>query len=201
MGSNAVSTPVRTAWWERSWRPDPATVSVFSALAPGDQVVVVKLDPDGHEITRYHAAVAPDRPLAPWIEVVATWTHGSIDVAGLAFRDGDTLREFFSAEHPFNAFAVFSPDGDLRGWYGNVTYPAFVVDEGETRTIVWHDLYLDVVVLSDDTTHVLDDEELAASGLAHTSRELHDAVVRARDDLIAEIPSLIRGQGIPANRA
>ncbi len=163
----------------------------MAALTPGSVVTVVKRAPDGRETTRYPATVTHTIAPAPWIEVVATWEHGRVEVSGLVFENGDTLREFFSAEHPFNAFAVFSREGELRGWYGNVTYPAFIDKDAGGDTLVWHDLYLDVVILPSGKMHVLDDDELAASPIPATDPAFETAIEQARRDLIDVIPTLI----------
>ncbi len=166
----------------------------MAALTPATVVTVVKRGPDGVETTRYAATVADTIAPSPWIEVVATWGHGRVEVSGLVFLHGDTLREFFSAEHPFNAFAVFSPKGEFRGWYGNVTFPAFMDRDGDNGDIlVWHDLYLDVVILPDGTLHLLDDDELAASPLPAADPAFAAAIEQARRDLIEAIPVLMSG--------
>lgn len=162
-------------------------------LTPGTVVTVVKRAPDGTESTRYPATLAQIDAPTPWVELVAEWTLRRVDIAGLIFETGDILREFYSAEHPFNAFAVFSPQRTFRGWYGNVTYPAFMdVVEGE-QVLVWHDLYLDAVILADGTTRLLDDDELAESPIPATDPAFAAAIVQARRDLIETIPALIPG--------
>ena len=186
---------VPNATWDAGWHPDPASVEALAALTPGAVVTVVKRAPSGAETTRYTARVVETFAPEPWIEVVATWGHGRLVVSGLVFEPGDTLREFFSAEHPFNAFAVFSPGGELRGWYGNVTYPAFVDTVNREDILVWHDLYLDVVILPDGATHLLDDDELAASPIPTADPGFAAAIVQARCDLIDAIPTLIPGFG------
>ena len=179
------------AQWNGDWTADPASIAAMAALAPGTVIEVVKLAPDGVEATRYPATVVASKAPLPWIEAEAAWTLHRVEVAGLVFETGDTLREFFSAEHPFNAFAVYSPTGALRGWYGNVTYPAFILPGPGPLTIAWHDLYLDVVMLADGATHLLDDDELKASGMATSHPGLAAAVVQARRDLLAAIPALV----------
>lgn len=163
----------------------------MAALTPGSVVTVVKRAPDGTEAACYSATVTESEAPTPWIDLVAKWTLPRVDVAGLIFETGDTLREFFSAQHPFNAFAVFSPEGDLRGWYGNVTYPTFMDHDGDGDLLVWHDLYLDVVILADGAIHLLDDDELAESPIPATDPAFAAAIVQARHHLIDTIPALI----------
>lgn len=170
--------------WDGTWKSDPASRAAFDALKPGERVTVIKYAPNGSEAARYPAVVIETSAPAPWIEVVARWTMGRSVSAGLVIETGDTLREFFSAEHPYNAFAVISPEGRLRGWYGNVTYPAFVLPAEDPVALVWHDLYLDAIVLPGGTVNLLDDDELAEAGMADADPDLAVAVERARRDLI-----------------
>jgi hypothetical protein len=180
------------AGWDGAWQPAPASLDAFARLQPGEAVIVVKRNHDGTEVTRYPATVVDSGAPAPWLELIATWVIPDVEVAGLSFVPGDTLREFFSPAHPYNAFAVFAPGGALRGWYGNVTYPAFLDEvDGET-VLVWQDLYLDVVILPDGTTHLLDDDELEESGLPERDPEFAAAIVATRNDLIEAIATELR---------
>lgn len=181
--------------WDKRWQPDSASVAALAAWMPGAAITIVKRAPDGREATRYPATVVETSAPEPWIEVTATWTRSRVEVSGLVFETGDTIREFFSARHPFNAFAVISPGGELRGWYGNVTYPAFVMPDADPPTLVWHDLYLDVVILPGGAMHLLDDDELEESGLPASQPEFAGAIVEARRDLIAAIPMLVPTSG------
>jgi hypothetical protein len=151
--------------WNGAWQPDPASMAALTTIAVGQRIQVVKRAPAGHVAARYPATRVATMAPAPWVEVVAVWVVPDVVVAGLEFVPGDTVREFFSAEHPFNAFAVISPAGELRGWYGNVTYPATIETIDGMPTLVWHDLYLDVVILPDGGEFMLDDDELSASGI------------------------------------
>jgi protein associated with RNAse G/E len=151
-------------------------------LAPGRDLTVVKLAPDGSEAARYPALVLGVD--APWLVVEARWVMREVDSAGLRFVPGDTLHEFFSPVHWFNVFAVFSPEGTLRGWYANVTHPTTIDFAAEPPTLAWHDLYVDVILSPDREPVVLDEDELAASGLASTDPELHARILATRDELL-----------------
>lgn len=177
--------------WDGEWRPDPESVARIDRLEAGTPIAIVKRAPDGSEATKYLAVIRRTDAPSPWIEVEATWTHGPVTVGGLVFESGDTLREFFSATHPFNAFALFSPSGAFKGWYGNVTFPTFLIGDETTPTLVWHDLYLDVVILPDRAMHLLDDDELADSGLPSSEPSLYEAIIQARHDLIDAIPGFL----------
>jgi hypothetical protein len=154
---------------------------------PGTALTIVKLAPDGREAARYQAEVLSTYDPPPWITVSATWTYRTIELDGLSFQSGDQLIEWFSAEHWFNAFAVFSPMGRFRfrGWYANVTFPARLHTQTNHPTLFWHDLYVDLVGLPDGAYTVRDDDELLASGLQILAPDLYARIISARGELIA----------------
>ena len=139
---------------------------------------VVKVRPDGVEATRY----AGTQIAAPtgWIAVRAGWVHGRLDLGYLVFEPDDWLDEYFALERPYNAFALHRANGAFVGWYCNVTHPTSV----DARTIVWHDLFVDIIVYPDGRTLVLDEDELADSGLEHSDPALHTLILKAREDLL-----------------
>ena len=148
---------------------------------------MVKLAPDGSEVTRYQGFVSAKTADAPWVVVEARWTNRQVDLDGLSFVPGDLLLEYFSAKHPFNAFAVYAPDGTRRGWYANVTYPSTIDSTTSPPTLFWHDLYLDVIALPDGTIRILDEDELDEAGLAQSDPDLHQAIIAANDEVIRRI--------------
>ncbi len=161
--------------------PDAQT---WPELADGAALTVVKLAPDGSEVTRYPGAVMADTGIGPWLRVAARWTNRRVDLDGLSFVPGDALIEFFSPIEPFNAFAVYTPDGGLRGWYANVTYPATLDLTTTPPTLIWHDLYLDVVALPGGSVTVRDEDELAEAGLEGSDPARHRAILAAKDEIL-----------------
>jgi hypothetical protein len=139
---------------------------------------IVKLRPDGSEAARY-PALGIDAPPG-WIAASAVWGYARVDIGLFAFEPEDVLLEYFSLDRHFNAFATYRSGGELVGWYCNVTYPTTVSGD----QIRWHDLYVDVVMLPDGRVHVLDEDELAASGLAASAPDLHTAILNARDEIV-----------------
>ena len=154
-------------------------------LLPGTPLTLVKLAPDGSEVTRYPGVVVETGAPAPWLAVRSIWVNRRIVLDGLALETGDTLVEYFSSAHPFNAFAVLAPNGTLRGWYANVTHPATLDPGTAPPTLVWHDLFVDLVLLRDGTVVVRDEDELAEAALIDREPALHAAILAARDDLLA----------------
>ena len=150
----------------------------------GTVLECVKVDPDGEIVTRYPGVVIEVGAPEPWIAVRATWVSKVVDLNGLLFIPGDTTHEFFSPQHPFNLFSIHSPEGELRGWYANVTYPTVVEERGGRFTLYWHDLYLDVVALPDGSIFVRDEDELDEAGVATSHSELCNQIVAAKDELV-----------------
>ncbi|MCA9880619.1 MAG: YgaC family protein [Thermomicrobiales bacterium] len=167
-------------------RQQHANADQWERLTPGQRLSVVKLTPEGDEVTRYPATAIGHSASDDWLIVRAVWTHHRIELDGLVFAPGDALIEWFSPVLPFNAFAVLSPADELRGWYANVTFPAYLApaEEGPgSPTLVWRDLYLDVIGLPDGRSFLCDEDELAASGLATTNPLLHAEIQAAAEDL------------------
>lgn len=153
-------------------------------LPIGTEVTCIKIAHDGEVVTSYPTVVIEAGAASPWIAVRARWKNKIVEQSGLFFMPGDTLHEFFSPEHPFNLFSVISPEGELRGWYANVTYPTVVERVGEEFRLFWHDLFLDVVALPDGRVFVLDEDELEESQLLTRDAELHAQIIVAKDELV-----------------
>jgi uncharacterized protein len=159
------------------------TTGAWSSLPLGADLTVVKLAPDGSEAARYQGEVVGHYPES-WVLVLATWSNRTINLGGLSFCPGDTLLEWFSPRHPFNAFAVFSPADQLKGWYANVTHPARLDAGQDPPILIWHDLFLDLVGLADGSFTIRDEDELLASGLPHAEPELYARIREAQSELV-----------------
>jgi hypothetical protein len=148
---------------------------------PGSQVTIVKLKPDGCEAIRYPGETICSHE--GWIAARAPWEQRRVDLGYLVFEPGDVFYEYFSLDQPFNAFAIFTYEGKLKGWYCNVTLPSWVSD----RTIYWHDLYIDVIAYPDGRTLVLDEDELTDSGLEESEPDKYRMILDARDTLLSMV--------------
>jgi len=165
------------------WSPDPGTLALWERLRPGVSVTIVKRDPHGVETARYPGTVSNDPVASPWRTLIATWTMHEVWQGELAFTPGDTLHECFSPKHPFNAFAVTSPAGLLKGWYANVTWPTLLEESADGLVLIWRDLILDIVVLPTGSVTFLDEHEMTGSGIEREDPDLARAIVAARDHL------------------
>lgn len=171
---NGIVRPIR-----RSSAP------AWSELRPGKHVSIAKLAPDGSEAARYEGEVISMVDPESWCVARAIWNRGDMTVDGLGFHPGDHLLEWFSPVCWFNAFAVFAPDGGARGWYANVTYPAHLIGTEREPTLVWHDLYLDLVCRADGSHVTRDRDELDASGISESDPQLYRAILKAMNELVA----------------
>ena len=99
------------------------------------------------------------------------------DLGYVVFDTGDVFYEYYYFDRWYNVFQVYSKDGELRGWYCNVTAPPAV--EGDELTFV--DLALDLWVYPDRRFLVLDQEEF--DELARTTYRA-EHVAQARQALV-----------------
>lgn len=151
-------------------------------LNPGAKLTAIKLREDGSEAARWPVEVVPGQ--AGWLVVKTAWEHGHLDLGYMVWENGDVFREYYSVEQPLNAFAVFSADSrQFKGWYCNVSFPCRV----EHDTLSWQDLYLDVILLPGGEVLVLDEDELADSGLEARDPETYRMILDTRDRLLTMV--------------
>ena len=133
---------------------------------PGAPLTVHKLDAQGREVWRYPGRtleIAPDR-----IVLEAEFGRPPMEVGGLRMEPGDRFVETFYMDRWYNVFAVYQGRGPrLRGWYCNIARPARV----EAGDVYAEDLALDLIVLPDGTSHVLDRDEFDVLSLSDHDRE------------------------------
>lgn len=153
-------------------------------MPTGTELRIVKVSPEGEEVTSYPGWVIDAGARAPWIAARADWVRRVVEMDGLCFVPGDRLHEFFSPRHGYNLFSVWSPGGKLRGWYANVTHPTRIDFATAPATLFWHDLYVDLIGLPDGAFALRDEDELAAAGLAMSDPALYRRIVETRDELL-----------------
>lgn len=160
------------------------TGGAWPPLPVGTELRIVKVSPEGEEVTTYPGWVTDAGAPGPWIAVRADWVRRVVELDGLRFVPGDRLHEFFSPIDWFNLFSVWAPDGTLRGWYANVTHPTRIDAKTSPPTLYWPDLYVDVIGLPDGRIAVRDEDELAASELLERDPGLHARILATRDELL-----------------
>ncbi|MDI3342097.1 MAG: DUF402 domain-containing protein [Sphaerobacter sp.] len=159
--------------------------------APGTELTIVKLSPDGTEAARYPGRALPSPP--GWVAARAFWIFGRMDLGYLVFDPQDVFLEYFSLTRPYNAFGIYTSHGRFKGWYCNVTRPSWL--DGDV--LYWHDLYVDVVIYPDGRHLILDEDELARAELATRDPALHGMILAARDELL----QLARARAYPFSEA
>ena len=161
---------------------------------------VRKLDYKGVEKATYEAEVlARD---AHSVTLRATWTRPAVRLPFVTFERGDVLRESFYTDRWYNVFELRTAQGQLKGWYADVTRPARI---GEDR-LDWEDLLLDIWMAPDGSLQVLDEDEFAAaipelqSSEATIARQTLDVLReelqrRYRDYLNDQVAALLMQRG------
>ncbi|RIK46179.1 MAG: DUF402 domain-containing protein [Chloroflexi bacterium] len=139
---------------------------------------IIKRRPDGSEAARYQGVRLEAQ--AGWQAARAVWGYRTLDAGYMVFEHGDELDEFFSLERGYNVFALYRGGRDLVGWYCNVTLPTVV--EGDT--IIWHDLYIDIIRYPNGQWLLLDMDELMESDLESRDPARYAAILEARDELL-----------------
>ena len=156
-------------------------------LVPGTRVTIIKIAPGGEEVTRYPGEITRHDAHTGWVTARAIWTNREVDIDGVRFRPNDAIDEYFSATEWFNAFQVWHGDAGAQGWYINVTYPTRLTRAGDELILLWHDLYLDVVIRPDGVVIVRDEDELAASALATRDPALHARILGTREHILNHV--------------
>ena len=121
-----------------------------------NQVDVIKLNPRGEETWRYPGKILARGEKAVLLE--AYFNRVDRMFHGIFLRLGDRFVEAYFSQRGYNIFAMYDvDDGQLKGWYCNVTRPA-VFQDGQ---ISYVDLALDLLVYPDGSSLVLDEDEFA----------------------------------------
>ncbi|MFF3177215.1 DUF402 domain-containing protein [Streptomyces sp. NPDC057900] len=154
----------------------------------GLTVVLVKA---GKTKIRYPAALVADDGTR--VTVRAPWAAPGVrDFGFVRFEPGDVFTEHYWRDAWFAVKEVRTGDGELKGWYCDVTRPA-VLRDGE---LIVEDLDLDLWVSADRCDVLrLDEDEFAESGLAQRDPAAARAAVAALDELerLARAPEGLTG--------
>lgn len=145
-------------------------------MKPMTNVVLRKA---GRTKIRYPATLLRDD--GRHVVVRALWAGAGVrDFGFVRFEPGDVFEEHYWRDRWYAVKEVRSGDGELKGWYCDITRPVEVGD-GE---LVVEDLDLDLWVSADRTSILrLDEDEFAESGLAERDPEAAQAALTALDQL------------------
>lgn len=142
------------------------------------EITVQLLKPAKGAIVTYQGTLLRAEP--GHIMIHARWDRDALDLGYVVFEPGDHFYEHFYTDRWFNIFEVRAGAGQLKGWYCNVTRPAFV--EGDVLTS--EDLELDLFVTPDRAGLLrLDADEFAARSLDASDPAAYAAALAALDEL------------------
>ena len=143
-----------------------------------DQVTVRKLDHAGREIAVYRGRVISRDEMRLLLRTV--WSRPDLDMGFVVLETGDGWTEYHFPGRWYNIFEMRTANGELKGWYCNITRPPVVIED-EIRA---EDLALDLWVAPDGVVDLLDEDEYAELDLTEAEA---DAVERA----LAELQSMV----------
>lgn len=138
-----------------------------------------KRDHYGHILLHYHGQVLERGP--GWVCIQAAYSFAERDLDYITLRRGDLFTEWFYADRWYNVFRVQDQNGPVRGWYCNITRPAYISGE----SVASDDLALDLFVYPDGRTLLLDEDEFAALPLNDQDRRQALAAVETLRGLVA----------------
>jgi len=140
-------------------------------------ITIIKRNHIGAEVVRYAGKVLRRSQDEILIEAAFSLETGML--VDVPIRRGDRFLETYYAKYWYNIYEIRDKeDGNLKGWYCNVTRPAYL---GEVD-IYAEDLALDVVVSPEGTIRLLDEDEYASLEISEAERhEVRRAVAELRD--------------------
>lgn len=147
----------------------------METLEPGSEVTIRLLKHPGEKL-RYPAVVLADD--GTHVAVRAPWAGDRPRDMGFAvFEQGDVWTEHYWRDRWFSVKEVADGDGQVKGWYCDITRPVVVA----AGVVTAEDLDLDLWRSGDGSAILrLDEDEFAASGLDERDP---DAAARAQTAL------------------
>lgn len=130
------------------------------------EFTIVKRSERGEPVLEYQGELVERADT--WVCVSARFNYPDKPVGPIVFRRGDLFTEWHYADRWYNVFEIHDgDDGNLKGWYCNVTRPAII---SENR-VAADDLALDVFISPDGGVLVLDEDEFAELDLSDIDRQ------------------------------
>ncbi|MFE5243671.1 MULTISPECIES: DUF402 domain-containing protein [unclassified Streptomyces] len=141
--------------------------------------VTVALVKAGRTKIRYPAEQVRDDGAR--ITVRAPWAAPGVrDFGFVRFEPGDVFTEHYWRDRWYAVKEVRTGEGELKGWYCDITRPAVL----RGAELLVEDLDLDLWVSADRSSVLrLDEDEFEESGLADRDPAAAEAAVRALDEL------------------
>ena len=117
-------------------------------------ITVLKRGLDGEVTWQYEGQVLKRE--SNHVVLEAFFNRDDMPFMGVVLKRGDRFVERFYSDRWYNIFEIYDrDDGQFKGWYCNVGYPAVL----EKDRVSYIDLALDLWVSPDGTQTVLDEDE------------------------------------------
>jgi hypothetical protein len=130
-----------------------------------EKIIVDKLNLQGELKWRYEGEFIARG--ADWLTLEAFFDRDDMPFMDTVWKRGDRFVETYYTGRGYNIFEIFDRDnGELKGYYCNVTRPAQVSD----GRVAYVDLYLDFWVSASGAQTVLDEDEFLAADLDEETR-------------------------------
>jgi len=139
------------------------------------KITVQKKNPAGEVKYMYEGLVlSRDEHL---IVLEALFDRADMPFMDVVFKTGDRFVEYYYADRWYNIFTVHDrDDGNVKGWYCNVSKPAVFEDDD----LSYVDLALDLWVSIDGKQTVLDEDEFEE---LHLDEELKAGAIQGLEEL------------------
>lgn len=142
-------------------------------------ITVLKRNLDGEVTWQYEGRILKRE--SNHVVLEAFFNRDDMLFMDVVLKRGDRFVETFYTDRWYNVFEIFDRDnGEFKGWYCNIGYPAVLDDE----TVSYIDLALDLWVAANGTQTVLDEDEFLALPINVTTRA---QAVSALDELKQEL--------------
>jgi hypothetical protein len=135
-------------------------------------VTILKKNLADIETWRYTGEVLERHPNR--VVLQARFNRPDVPFHGILLKQGDRFVETFYTDRWYNIFVIHDrDDGQLKGWYCNVAFPAVIEESSPGELIVsYMDLALDLLVYPDGRQLILDEDEFDALLMADEVRQL-----------------------------
>jgi len=143
-----------------------------------NDIIIHKLNHEREETFRYPGRVLARDQRSVILE--AFFNREPMELGYVTLKPGDRFVEYFYSDRWYNVFTIYdADDGQLKGWYCNITRPAAIA-EGSVRA---EDLALDYFVQPAGREFILDEDEFVTLPLPPEE-------VRAARAALAELQAL-----------
>ena len=120
-------------------------------------ITVLKRDLNGEVTWQYRGRILKRE--SNFVVLEAFFNRDDMSFLDVVLKRDDRFVERFYSDRWYNIFEIYDrDDGEIKGWYCNVGYPAVL----EKDTVSYIDLALDLWVAPDGTQTVLDEDEFLA---------------------------------------